>query len=461
MSLAARGILRMSAMRNALMLSGLFVIVLVACGIWLVAQIRYEVRRDIDTDLLQSYRELFESGLTREELLGWFETAEDEFILASEGFMDRSGTLYGPLQSTVFTSPGFRTLSAGDLFQPEMLADLRALAREAGEIDFLPGDTGGDWRVYVGPLVGGQVALFDPITGVEDALALIPRIVLTVCAALVLTTLVAGYLLARRQQNRLDVIHAAISRIGRGDLGQQIAPGAARDDLDEIMQGIDDAAENLGQSIGRMRLFSQNMAHELRTPLARLRAALESTPDSRQTQEALDRTDEVIRTLDAVQRIARLSHKPDPGSFRSVDLAEVAALTEDLFAEVADANGQTLEITCDGAGTVLGDFQLIAQMVSNLVENALRYAGSGAVIRVAAAGRKLQVSDTGPGLPPDQIDRLFEPFERQHGEQDHGAGQGTGLGLALVRTIAEYHGASLTCRSQAGLGFDIDFPKIP
>lgn len=448
MSLAA-DLLRRSAMRNAFALSGLFIIVLALCGVWMVAQIRADVRAEIDVQLRLAHEEL--SDVTEAELRRWF-SENEELAIYSEAYRTETGEVLGAVQGSVFETEGFQTLFTEDLFQQKYLKAFDGLEEDLEEL----GEQGtpfesDSWRVYVGPWHNGQLIAFEPIGGVEDALRLIPRIVLTVGIALVLTTLLAGALVAHQQQARLDRIRDGIARIGRGDLGHPMAPAHPRDDLDEIMLGIDKAAAELDGSISRLRHFSQNVAHELRTPLARLRATLEDNPNT--PEAALERTDDVIRTFDAVQRIARLSHRPDPGTLSPVALRDVATLTEELFAEVAAENGQRLHLVLEQPATIQGDFQLLAQMVSNLVENAIRYAGPDAEITLHIKDLALSVSDTGPGLH-DSAD-MTEPFTRAATEQAH---QGTGLGLALVKTIARYHGAELTLTSEQGLTAQIRFP---
>lgn len=435
-------------MRNALALSGLFIIVLALCGLWMIAQIRAEVRDEIDAQLRLAHGDLAMASL--DELRLWFRD-EEEFAYYAEAYRGTDGTVLGPLRPEIFDQPGFQSLAAPDLFQPRFLSAFDRIAEEIsafeGPQDAFDIET---WRVFVGPAAGGgQLAVFEPISGVEDALALIPRVMMVVGAALVATTLVAGAVMARLQQARLDRIRAGIARIGQGDLGHPMAPARLRDDLDEIMKGIDDAAAELDGSIARLRLFSQNVAHELRTPLARLRATLEQAPGT--PDAALERTDEVIRILDAVHRIARLSHRPDPGTLTPVALADVVALTDDLFAAVAADAGQSLHVDLQAPAVVQGDFQLLAQMLSNLVENAIRYAGPGARITLRARGRALSVCDTGPGLSAQQD--LTEPFAR-----NTQSGEGAGLGLALVKTIARYHGATLTLSSTRGLEVQVSFP---
>lgn len=443
-------LLRRSAMRNALALSGIFIVVLALCGIWMVSQFRSEVREEIDVALRQAHQEL--SGVKAAEFREWFQD-QGEFVLFSESFRTSDGVVLGTVQAAVFDKLGFQTLTTPDLFQPRFFSDFDRVFEEAEEfgedISALDIET---WRVFVGPVDGGRMALFEPISGVEDALELIPRVMLTVGAALVVTTLLAGALVARRQQARLDRVREGIARIGRGDLRHPMAPLRQRDDLDEIMVGIDAAAAELENSISRLRLFSQNVAHELRTPLARLRATLEDHPET--PEAALDRTDEVIRTLDAVQRIARLSHQPDPGTLSPVALADVVALAQELFDEVAAENGQHLRVTLKDPATVQGDFQLLAQMLSNLVENAIRHAGRGAEITIYGNGVQLGVRDTGPGITGTAD--MTEPFARAAKAR---AGEGTGLGLALVKTIARYHGAKLELASDGGLKAQVTFPS--
>lgn len=445
-------LLRRSAMRNALALSGLFIGVLTLCGLWMVAQIRSEVRDEIDAQLKLAHSDMLALEITAKDFSAWF-SDDDELLFYTEAYRTAEGRVFGTLRPEVFDTLGYQTLSAHELFQERYINNFDwALEEElvfAGE-DVLSDDID-TWRVYVASLDGGAMAVFEPISAVEGALDIIPRVVITVGVALVATTLLAGAVMAWRQQMRLDRIREGIARIGRGDLSHPMAPPQMRDDLDEIMLGIDGAAAELNGSISQLKLFSQNVAHELRTPLARLRAALEDSPDLPET--ALERTDEVIRILDAVQRIARVSHQPDPRTLSPVPLEDVVALAEDLFAEVATDNGQKLYVDVKNPAVVQGDFQLLTQMVSNLVENAIRYAGNKAQITITAHGRCLSVSDTGPGLRTNAD--LTEPFARA---AEARTVDGSGLGLALVKAIARYHGANLSLSSGRGLKAELQFP---
>lgn len=447
-------LLRRSAMRNALALSGLFIAVLALCGLWMVVQIRSDVRDEIDTQLKLAHSDMQAQDVTTDDIRAWF-TDEDDLILYTEAYRTAAGEVLGTLRPEVFDTLGFQTLSFHSLFQGRYFNSFEwAHGRDRAFLDEEPlPDEVDTWRVYVAHLDGGRMAVFEPLSAVEDALGIVPQVVITVGAALVATTLLAGTIMAWRQQIRLDRIRDGIARIGRGDLSQPMAPELVRDDLDEIMLGIDRAAAELNGSISQLKLFSQNVAHELRTPLARLRAVLEDSPAL--PSAALERTDEVIRTLDAVQRIARLSHQPAPGTLSPVPLADVATLAEDLFAEVALENGQKLRVVLDAPAVVQGDFQLLVQMVSNLVENAIRYSGNGARITISAQNHCLSVSDTGPGITTS--DDMTEPFARAAESRAH---DGSGLGLALVKAIARYHGAKLSLHSDHGLRAQVSFSDL-
>lgn len=439
-------------MRNALVLSGVFILVLALCGVWMVAQFRAEVRDDIDAQLAHAHLDLSQARYF--DVQAWFQDQGD-VLFFTESYRTADGRVLGALRPKVFDREGYQTLSSKDLFQPRYFTDLDQITSEFDTTNddalSLQGET---WRVFVGPLDGGQLAVFEPISGVEEALDIIPRVMLTVGGALVITTLLAGVLMAWRQQARLDHLRAGIARIGQGDLSHPMAPRHMRDDLDEIMVGVDAAAAQLEGSISRLRLFSQNVAHELRTPLARLRATLEDNPDT--PQAALDRTDDVIRILNAVQRIARLSHQPAPDSLSPVPLADVVTLIQDLFTEVAIENGQFLHVDLKDPAIVQGDFQLLVQMLSNLVENAIKHAGAGAEITIRADRGRLSVRDTGAGIT-SELD-LTEPFARAPEAQ---AREGSGLGLALVKTIATYHGATFNMTSDGGVNVLVMFPATP
>lgn len=428
---------RQSTVRLTLSLCALFILISLVAGLWLMRQIDRDLREGVDEGLVAIYEDLSDMAGDAADL------AESADLFGIEyGFRAGDGTVQGGLRDGVFDRPGFASLAAGDLLAiPAQLSgappeERAALAR---------------WRVYVAPLGGGRVALAEPIGDLEVALdAVLPMIAL-LALPMIVVTLLAGGLLGWQQQRRLNRVRDAIGALARGDFTPVPVPDPRRDDLDEVMAGIAHASARLEHSFGQMRRFSQNMAHELRTPLARLRAGIEALPDSEGRAAALAQGDQVIRVFDAVQRIARLSGPGPAMAGAEVDLARAVGVIADLYEDVAQDAGRALLLDIQDPAPLRGDFQLIVQMLSNLVENALRH-GQGA-IRVGLSGRVLSVSDDGPGVPPEMLGQIFQPFEK-------GREGGSGLGLALVQAIAGYHGATLAAENLAGAGLalTITFP---
>lgn len=433
-------------MRYTLILCALVISILVIAGLILNWTLRNEVQSEVDENLEATYDQFLNDNVSSDDLLEWFFQLSEEDGFFNFAYQDRFGNVVGGIAPDIFEIDGFDTVISNDLFDGTFVSDFTVLFEHEDVID------DDKWRVLVGDLDGGRIVIFEPIENIEDALALVTTFLTYVGAALVVATLIAGGILASRQQQRIDKIETGLARIGQGDLSQTLAPQQLHDDLDQIMAGIDDAAVQLNSSMSQLRLFTQNAAHELNTPLARLRAQLDQLDESPEKNAALAEADTVIRTLAGVQRIARLSHRANVKSFADVDLGEIANLMRDLYADVAEENGQSLVVEMEDPATVQGDFQLIAQMASNLIENAMRHAGEKAKITIRADQSTLHFSDTGKGLTAAEAANVFAPFER-----DQSAG-GSGLGLALVKAVADYHRANITNDSTNGFTIRVAFP---
>jgi signal transduction histidine kinase len=171
---------------------------------------------------------------------------------------------------------------------------------------------------------------------------------------------------------------------------------------------------------------------------------------------AINKTEDVIRIFDSIQRISRLGRHESNTPLEPVALNDLASLMADLYTEVAEEQEQRLEVKAGSDQTVRGDWQLLAQLTSNLIENAIRHAGAGARITVTTEGNILSVEDNGPGIPTEEHSRVFEPFYKRVSARK---GQGSGLGLALVNAIADYHNAevSLLIGESGGLLVEVKF----
>ena len=291
----------------------------------------------------------------------------------------------------------------------------------------------------------------------REFLAGLRRVLLWSIGLVAFAGLAGGYLLSRKILGRIDAVATTSERIMGGDLSERIARDGSGDELDRLGARLNQMLERIERLVSAMREVTDNIAHDLKTPLNRLRnsveAALRDPRGEPAYREALERTieeaDSLIKTFNALLSIARLESGAAGDNMTSVDLTR---LVEDLFEfyePVAEDAGLAIRISRDGPAVVRGDRQLLGQAVANLIENALKYghatrpgAGPGAIsVRVEHRGGQalISVGDRGPGIPADQRGRVVERFVRLEGSRSQ---PGSGLGLSLVAAIAHLHGGA-------------------
>ena len=286
---------------------------------------------------------------------------------------------------------------------------------------------------------------------------------LVTMAALFVAVAVAALPLVRSLTRRLEALKHGVERFGQGQLHHRV-PVEGRDEVAAVAASFNDAAQRIEDLVQSHRSLLANASHELRSPLARLKMALTlmdgAAPERRATLR--DEVEHDIRELDALIDEVLLSSRLDARPELPRDPIDVMALAVEEAARV-DAQ---LDVSPEAAEAPLrGEERLVRRALRNLLENAQRYgvpaAGDTAAIELHIAlqgpsgstGKtcvRFAVSDRGPGVAPDQRERIFEPFYRVpgHGEQ---AG-GVGLGLALVKQIAERHGGTVRCEARPGGG---------
>lgn len=278
--------------------------------------------------------------------------------------------------------------------------------------------------------------------------------------------LIGGLVMTFAVNQRLDRINRAARAVIAGDLSGRVALHGSGDDFDQLSATLNEMLARIEELVASISRVSDNIAHELRTPLTRLRAELEELasagddPDEvrARTAGALDEAARLQSMFESLLRIARLQSGPALGA-TPVDLSALLEDAVDLHGAAAEDRGQTLAATIAAGLAVPGDRDLIFQMVSNLLDNAVKFAPEGGRVALeagrAGAGVEVAVTDNGPGVPPEERGRVFERFYRG------GAGQtpGFGLGLSLVAAAAERHGATLRLEDAApGLRVVIRFP---
>ncbi|MEP5757813.1 MAG: HAMP domain-containing sensor histidine kinase, partial [Litoreibacter sp.] len=184
---------------------------------------------------------------------------------------------------------------------------------------------------------------------------------------------------------------------------------------------------------------------DLRTPLARLRSRLEMLPEGEERGAALEEAGRLSAIFDTIMRVARIEAAQGRIGFEAVALAPLVAELKDTFGPVVEDGGKVLKTQISGAATVQADRQMLIQAMANLIQNALVHGGDE--ITLIAEGHSIGVADNGPGVDPSHYDEIVKPMVRLDSAR---GSDGSGLGLALVRAVAQRHGAKLTLNPQRG-----------
>ncbi|HVI22571.1 MAG TPA: HAMP domain-containing sensor histidine kinase, partial [Myxococcales bacterium] len=266
----------------------------------------------------------------------------------------------------------------------------------------------------------------------------------------------------------IDAINRTTNAIIEGNLSDRVPAQGTGDELDRLAANLNRMLDRIQALMGNVRQVSSDIAHDLRTPLTRLRHRLEAARAQSPEQgpvldRALEDIDELLAMFSALLRIAQIEAGAHRASFERVDLAEVFRHIADTYAPVADDQGQRLVSDVAPDLAIRGDRQLLVQMLANLVENALRHTPRGSTITLGLTdtphGPRGVVADTGPGIPEEAREKVFQPFYRLEASRST---PGSGLGLALVAAIAGMHGIVIELSgNDPGLKVTLEFPRAP
>jgi len=323
----------------------------------------------------------------------------------------------------------------------------------------------GRWRVFAIQQRGLTLQVAQP-RSVRDQLAfaaawrtLIPFLVALPLMGLLIWRLVGSEL------RSLETTASAVAKRTPEAL-EPIGTRSIPDEIRPLVEALNGLLGRLSGALAQQRRFIADAAHELRTPLTALTLQLqlaERAKDGEERDKAYAALREgIARAVRLVEQLLALARQDPEAPIRSpspVDLAELVQSTADLHAPAAAAKGLQLRAEAAGPIVVQGEREALRAMLDNLVDNAIRYTPSGSVaVRAIRDGDKpvLEVEDTGPGIPAEERERVFDRFYR--GER--ASATGSGLGLAIVRAIAERHGARVELKSdaRAGLRVDVVFP---
>ncbi len=304
------------------------------------------------------------------------------------------------------------------------------------------------------------------ISDLDRLLSLVGKALAWGAGLVIVLSLAGGVFMSSQVLRRIESINDTTRRIISGDLSQRVVTRGTGDEFDQLAGNLNRMLDQIEHLMGGIRHVGDSIAHDLRTPLTRLRHSLEETVSSddvnqmrERVKSAIDDADRLLATFSALLRIARIEAGGHADRKETVSLARLVRDAIELYQVVADQ--QRIEITSDlpGETEIIGDRDLIFQLITNLIDNALKYTPEGGNVHLAMHQDKssyvLSVSDSGCGIPAEQLELVTQRFYRGDKSRQH---LGSGLGLSLVQAVADYHGAALSFANNApGLRVDVAF----
>ncbi len=262
---------------------------------------------------------------------------------------------------------------------------------------------------------------------------------------------VIGLIFSRTLLRRVEVVSKTARAIRGGDLSQRIPTTGSGDELDDLGSNLNAMLDQIERLMAGMREVSDNIAHDLRSPLTRIRnrlnTALEGDGDAKDEalRATIDDSEKLLATFNALLSIARIQSGEGAGVLKPIDIVAIAEEMAELYEPAAQDAGFDFKLITAPTPQIKGSRELVSQAVANFLDNALKYAEGGTRMELRVGpgkngGAILSVSDDGPGIAPNDRERVFERFVRL--EQSRTT-PGSGLGLSLVSAIARAHGAQL------------------
>ena len=283
--------------------------------------------------------------------------------------------------------------------------------------------------------------------------------------------LIGGTVMSRNLLRRVEQVNRTSERVMAGNLSDRIPLRGTNDEFDQLAANLNRMLDQIERLMTAMREVTDDVAHDLRTPLSRLRTRLERTlvnPSGSASQgeairAAIEEADRLLATFNALLRIAELESGARLNQTAPLELSEVARSAAELYEPVVEEKGFTLSMVADEPGVrISGDWHLLSQALANLLDNALKYAGGGLIeLRVYHENGQaiLEVADQGPGIPEADRQSVLDRFVRLEPSRTT---PGNGLGLSLVRAIARRHdGSVMLADNRPGLRVRLQFPRLP
>lgn len=381
-------------------------------------------------DLISAYHDRGRQGLieTIDRMQAEKARANALYLLADASFHHVAGNL-SAWPASLYSPAGRATFGdAGLLDRPELRASFETLPD--------------GFHLLVGRNVGD---LNQFMTRIHLALGMVILLVFAIAA-------VASVAVTRRTVGRIESISATTDAIMQSGLGKRVPLRGTKDEWDNLAGNLNKMLDRIEALMAEVKQATDNVAHDLRTPLARVRGRLEkaslgprdSTTDQALIHQSIADLDDVLRMFASLTRISQVETTSLTAAFRSVDLVEIAAGVVELFDAAAELKRVHLAVIGERSLLITGDRDLLFDALANLVDNAIKYGREGGRVLVAIERRddhaNLCVCDDGPGIPEREHENVFKRFYRLEGSR---CTPGNGLGLSLVAAVARLHNAPI------------------
>ena len=329
----------------------------------------------------------------------------------------------------------------------------------------MPNGTGSEMAFFVGhPRPdGGVLILGRSLYEIYELQQSVLRALAIGIGPTILLALAVGIILSLRAARRLNAIHLAIDRVIKGNLHERLPANRIPDGIDEVVQSVNRMLDEITRLVNQLKQVGDNIAHDLRTPLTvahiRLERALGEPADELRVTAAqiLADLDRALTTVTALLRISELESGLQRSAFAPLDLARLCRDIVEFYEPLAEAKSITLTLQAQNKVPFVGDADLLHEALTNLVDNAIKFTPKNGLVQVAVENRpdgpRVEVCDNGPGIRPEDRDKIFKRFYRAAAT---GHLPGNGLGLSMAMTIAEVHGLTLRLdETKSGACFEI------
>lgn len=451
-----------SAFRQAFLFAVIFLSGMLTVGIVIFLSVRAELTASVDQRLDQRWQSIAQR-MQEED----FDDLDEIPFVNQTSSSDRDDDVRRI--ATIFDQQ--RTLVGGD---PVKFVEMTGFATRSGLAFGIDDDE--PFRLLSRPIGSYHLLVGETLEPLEETEEILLMAFLWGATFVLVLTLFTGIILGRHMQKRVARINSGLTAFANGQFDARISDPTPVDDIGRIAQSTDDMLERLQASIRAMSDMSANIAHDLKTPITRLQTLIQeaqvSSLSGEQTSEMLTRIEteagSIASTFDAVLRISQINAGARRERFQKTDMSEIVTAVFEIYASVAEDSGISLscqrsagDARAGNTSCVLGDRDLLFQMLVNLVENAIQHTPKGTAITLAARSTAshvlIEVADTGPGVNEADLARLAEPHYRTDKSRST---RGSGLGLALVDSIARLHDGTLKLtNADPGLRTVVSLPK--